>query len=64
MGGIWVPQETTMGRGGPSTDAIISHSIVYEVACDRCHFEENPWELTVYDAEGEIPEECEGDSCP
>jgi len=60
MGGIWVPQETTQGRGGPSTDAVISHSIVYEVACDRCHFEENPWELTVYTADGEIPEPEEG----
>jgi hypothetical protein len=61
MGGVWVPQVTTMGRGGPSTDAIVSHSIVYTVACDRCHFEENPWELTVYDAEGEIPEPEEGE---
>lgn len=64
MGGIWVPQETTQGRGGPSTDAVISHSIVYEVSCDRCHFEENPWELTVYTADGEIPEpeeESEGE---
>ena len=60
MGGIWVPQETTQGRGGPTTSAVISHSIVYEVACDRCHFEENPWELNVYTAEGEVPEE--GDS--
>ncbi len=59
MGGIWVPQETTQGRGGPSTDAVISHSIVYEVACDRCHFEENPWALTVYDSDGEIPEPAE-----
>jgi len=60
MGGIWVPQLTTIGRGGPSTDAVISHSIVHEVACDRCHFEENPWELTVYTADGEIPEPEEG----
>jgi hypothetical protein len=56
MGGIWVTQVTTMGRGGPSTAAVISHSIVYEVACDRCHFAENPWELTVYDADGDVPE--------
>ena len=56
MGGVWVPQETTVGRGGPSTSAVISHSIVYEVSCDRCHFEENAWELTVYTADGEIPE--------
>jgi hypothetical protein len=61
MGGIWVPQVTTVGRGGPSTDAVISHSIVYTVACDRCHFAENTWELTVYDADGEIPEPEEGE---
>jgi hypothetical protein len=46
-GGMWVTQQTTMGRGGPSTDYVLSHSPVFEVACDRCHFEENPWELTV-----------------
>jgi hypothetical protein len=56
MGGVWVPTLTEMGRAGPSTTAVISHSIVYTVACDRCHFDENPWELTVYDADGEIPE--------
>jgi len=52
---LWVPQLSTVGRGGPSTDAIVSHSIVFEVACDRCHFEENTWELTVRTADGEIP---------
>ena len=56
MGGIWVPTLTEMGRAGLTTTAIISHSVQWEVACDRCHFEENPWELTVYTAEGEIPE--------
>ena len=61
MGGIWVPQETTDGRGGPTTTAIISHSIVYTVACDRCHFEENTWELTVYTADGNPPEEPEAE---
>jgi hypothetical protein len=35
MGGIWVTQETTVGRGGPSTDLVLSHSIVFEVACDQ-----------------------------
>ena len=48
-------------RGGPSTDYVLSHSIVYEVSCDRCHFAENPWELTVLTADGEIPEPEEGD---
>lgn len=62
MGGIWVPTVTEMGRSGLSTSAVISHSIQWEVSCDRCHFEENPWELTVYTAEGEIPEPpAEGD---
>jgi hypothetical protein len=56
-GGMWTTLLTTVGRTGqPSTTAIISHSIQYEVACDRCHFEGNPWELTVYTADGEIPE--------
>jgi hypothetical protein len=56
MGGIWVPQVTTMGRGGPSTDVVVSHSIVYTVSCDRCHFEGNVNGLTEYTAAGEIPE--------
>jgi len=52
---LWTTTLTTVGRGGPSTSAVISHSIVHEVACDRCHFEENLWELTVRTAAGEIP---------
>jgi hypothetical protein len=64
MGGIWAPQVTTMGRGGPSTEAVVSHSIVNAVACDRCHYAENPWELTVYTADGEIPEPEEGGGGP
>jgi len=56
MGGIWVPTLTEVGRGGLTTTAIISHSVQWDVACDRCHFEENPWELTVLTADGEIPE--------
>ncbi|MDH3943520.1 MAG: cytochrome c3 family protein [Anaerolineae bacterium] len=56
MGGIWVLLETTMGRGGPSTDVVISHSPQWQVVCDRCHFEENPWELEVLTADGEVPE--------
>ncbi len=56
MDGIWVTQLTTVGRSGPSTSYVKSHSLQWEVACDRCHFEENPWELTVFTADGEIPE--------
>ncbi len=53
---IWVTQLTEVGRGGPTTSAIISHSIVFEVACDRCHFADNTWELTVLTAAGAVPE--------
>lgn len=64
MGGIWVLQETEIGRGGePSTTVLLSHSPQKEVACDRCHFEENPWELTVLTATGEVPSE-EGEGGP
>jgi hypothetical protein len=55
-GGVWTTLLTTQGRTGPTTAAIVSHSIQYEVLCDRCHFEGNPWELTVYTSTGEIPE--------
>jgi hypothetical protein len=55
-GGVWTTLLTEVGRGGPTTSAIISHSIQYVVACDRCHFQDNPWELTVLDADGKIPE--------
>jgi hypothetical protein len=62
MGGIWVTQVSTVGRGGPSTSAVVSHSPQWEVLCDRCHFADNPWELSVRTADGEIPEpESEGE---
>ena len=56
---LWVPQLTEVGRGGPTTTAIVSHSIVYTVACDRCHYEENAWSLSVLTAAGEVPEPAE-----
>lgn len=56
MGGIWTTTLTEVGRTGPTTTAIISHSIQYEVACNRCHFAENTHGLTVYTETGEIPE--------
>lgn len=56
MGGIWTTTLTEMGRSGLTTSAIVSHSIQYEVACNRCHYDANPWELTVYTEDGEIPE--------
>ena len=45
------------GRPGsaPTATEIISHSIQYIVACDRCHFEGNEWELIVLDAGGQVP---------
>jgi len=55
-GGPWVTQETSVGRAGPTTEFVLSHSIVYTVACDRCHFEENTFELTVFTADGSVPE--------
>lgn len=55
-GGVWTTLLTTQGRTGPTTAAIISHSIQYQVLCDRCHFAENPWNLTVYTSTGEIPQ--------
>ena len=55
-GGPWVTQVTSVGRAGPTTEFVLSHSIVYTVACDRCHFVDNVHELTVYTADGEVPE--------
>ena len=60
MGGVFVPILTEVGRSGPTTSAVVSHSIQWQVSCDRCHFEENPWELPVYTADGGIPEATEG----
>lgn len=53
--GKWTTLLTEVGRSGPTTSVIVSHSIQYVVECNRCHFEENPWGLTVYTATGEIP---------
>ena len=55
-GGKWTTLLTEMGRSGPTTTAIISHSIQFTVACNRCHFDGNTWGLTVYTETGEIPE--------
>jgi hypothetical protein len=52
---FWVTSVTSMGRGGPSTDVVVSHSITRAVSCDRCHSEGNKNGLTEYTAEGEIP---------
>ena len=52
----WTTTLTQMGRGGPSTSAVVSQSIVHEVLCDRCHFEGNTWDLTVLTEDGKVPE--------
>jgi cytochrome c peroxidase len=51
--GKWVTQE--MGRGGLSVKR--SHSIVYTVACDRCHSKENAFGLSTLDSGGDPLEE-------
>jgi hypothetical protein len=44
--GVW----TTIVSGSMETDqdifALTSHNIVKESSCDRCHFENNPWNLS------------------
>jgi hypothetical protein len=43
--GLW----TTFAIGSADAEpfAFASHNIVLESSCDRCHFVENPWGLTV-----------------
>lgn len=53
---LWVTTLTEAGRGGLTTSAIVSHSVVFEVSCDRCHYAENEWDLTVRTADGSIPD--------
>lgn len=55
--GLFTTIMTSPGRGNnpPTTSEIISHSIVYMVSCNRCHFADNPWELTVLTATGQVP---------
>jgi len=56
MGGEWVTVLNSIDRAGnPSSAAIVSHSPQWLVNCDRCHFAENPWELTELTAAGEEP---------
>ncbi len=57
MGGMWTTVETSISRSGDvSVVPIVSHSVQWLVACDRCHFADNPWELDVLTAEGEVPD--------
>lgn len=57
-GGVFVTLVSSIGRdGSPSVEYVKSHSIQWQVSCDRCHFEENAWELSVLDADGQPPSE-------
>jgi hypothetical protein len=61
--GLWTTTETTTGRGPPSTNAIVSHSIQWKVDCDRCHSKENAYGLSTLDSAGDPLEVaiCSGD---
>ncbi len=57
-GGVFVTVVSAMSRSGSMTTSYVkSHSTQWLVACDRCHFEGNAWELTVLTAEGQPPAE-------
>ena len=55
--GKWVTIETTFSPGGPSTNVVASHSIQWEVACDRCHSKGNRAGLSALDSDGAPAEE-------
>jgi hypothetical protein len=60
-GGKWVTVLASVSRSGEATVAYAhSHSAQWLVDCSRCHFAENPWELSVLTADGEPPAEGEG----
>ena len=44
--GIWVTMTTVSSDGQESIVPHSSHSAQTEVACDRCHFVGNPWDLS------------------
>ncbi len=57
MGGVWTTVLSEVSRSGePTVAAIVSHSVKWDVACDRCHFEDNPWELPLLEEAGGMPE--------
>jgi hypothetical protein len=56
-GGEWVTLVASVSRAGDMVTAYQkSHSIMWEVECTRCHFEDNPHELIVLNPDGSIPE--------
>ncbi len=61
MGGMFTTVLSSISRAGePTLEPIISHSVQWQVECDRCHFAEHPWELVEFTADGEIPTDEEG----
>jgi len=62
MGGLFTTVVRSVSRTGDvTTQYVKSHSINWEVSCDRCHFVDNPWELPVLTADGEVPPEEDED---
>jgi hypothetical protein len=60
MGGLFTTVVTSVSRTGDTTSSYVkSHSIQWNVSCDRCHFVDNPWELMVLTADGQVPPEEE-----
>lgn len=56
MDGMWTTIEIGVSRrGDPTVEPIVSHSVQWQVSCDRCHFADNEWDLDVLTAEGEVP---------
>lgn len=46
-GGLWMTFRTTELLGRITTKPYQSHAITLEVDCSRCHYQDNPWELTI-----------------
>jgi len=56
-GGVFTTLVSSVGRSGDMTiEYVKSHSIQWQVACDRCHFADNAWGLVELTADGSIPE--------
>lgn len=45
--GIWITYATWAAGSNTGLMPFVSHNTVLEVNCERCHFAENPWELSV-----------------
>ncbi len=56
-GGVFATLVSSVSRTGePVNEYVKSHSIQWQVACDRCHFADNTWDLPELTAGGETPE--------